>query len=711
MVSFPTVKQLIFPLLALVLAVPVARGQSGPSLPVYQVMQSGASPGQVTALASSLGIPMASIVNSNGDVSFYDPTNFQAVPTLPVTDPAVISALLPESPNKIPGVPIKFEQLNFNILSNLTVMSSNAAVRSFGDALASVGLTPQSAVPMVTHTLLMAFYTNDSGLVLSTSNYLDTKVSYQFTAGGYPLIGPGAQVQVDYAPNGGVTRLVYAARQLMAGPPVNIISSTEASNRAAALFPGFNGQFGVQLVYYAPPIALGTVVSVIPFYLCTGSSSVTNPLTGQSSTLNLLRQLIPATDDPAYVPALSFSAGGSTQVVANATVSGGLAPYTYEWSGTDPDISNNNGPQITNTPVAQLAPPLLAARRSAASLLTVSWVDTSGLFQLQYTCNLVNQAWSPLMGAVTTSNGVSTTSLNVGQTAFVRAVLPNQLVPITENVELNIIDANGIFVRRSQTLAMLAIPKIILPPINPLLLIGWGTESPYDQDIGGPDTTSWLKIMRSKPIFGQERFYRGAFVADNTDFIDPPNGNNDAIVDSADLTFYVGHGNSTLFTFTTLAGGPATPSIFLIDSEANHSWGNRIQEWLCLLSCDVLDNGQFFSGPNFRWGPDFDGLHLMLGYSTEAEAGCTTGPFGWGSTFEEVFVNDMSASNSKWPLTIQQSWFGASKSTGVGSPAVLAPIGPGGVCDLNDYWWGVGTVGPRIRASQIRGWYYSTESN
>ena len=712
LILFSAVIPIIFPLLTLLLIAPAVMGQSGPSLPVYQVMQSGASSGQATALGNSLGIPAGSLFLTNGEVLFYNPTNFLAVATTPVTDPTVIGTLLPQSPNKIPGIPLKFEQLNFNILSNLTVISSNAAVMSFGNALASIGLTPQSAVPMVSHTLLMAVYTNENGQVFSVSNYLDTQVSYQFNVGGYPLIGPGAQVQIDYAPNGGVNRLVYAARQLMPGPLVTILSSTVASNRAAALFPGFNGQIGVQLVYYAPPLAMGTVANIIPFYLCTGSSSVTNPFTGAVSVVNLLEQLIPGTDDADYVPTLQLSSSGSTQVVANASVSGGLPPFTYEWSGTDPNISSNTGPQITGTPVVQLAPPLLAAGRAADGRLTVSWVDPSGFFQLQYICNMANQVWSPLTGAVSTSNGVSTTSLSMGsnQTTFVRAAVTNELVPITENVELNIIDANGVFVHRSQLLALLAQPVPIVVPINPLLLIGWGTESPYDQDIGGPDTMSWLKIMRSKPIFGQERFYRGAFIADNTDFIDPPNGNNDVIVDSADLTFYVGHGNSTLFTFTTLAGGPATPAIFLIDSEANHSWGNRIQEWLCLLSCDVLDNGQFFSAPTFRWGPDFDGLHLMLGYSTEAEAGCTTGPFGWGSTFEEVFVNDMSAANSKWPLTIQQSWFGASESTSVGSPAVLAPIGPGGVCDLNDYWWGIGTVGPRIRASQIQGWYYLTQS-
>jgi Family of unknown function (DUF6345) len=705
-------------LFPLIIAPSVLMGQSGPSLPVYQVLQSGIIPAQASALANSLGIPADSFLFTNKEVLFIDPSNFSAAPAMPVNDPAVISNLLAQTPNKVPGIPIKFEQLDFGALSSLAVLSSNAAVSSFANAMASVGLTPQSAAPIVTHTLLIANYTNDFGTILSTSNYLDTKVSYQFSLGGYPLIGPGAQVQVAYGPNGAVTRLLYAARQLAAGPMVNVISPMEASNRAAALFPGFNGQINVQLVYYAPPLSLGTVTSIIPYYLCGGSASITNPWPYDPvSTINLVQQLIPATDDPAFIPSPSLVANviGNTQIVASASVSGGMPPYTYSWSGSDPNISGNASSQITNTPVMQVAPPQLAARLSSPDSMVISWVDPSGLFQLESASNLQTGSWSLMAGGVTSSNGMSMTTLNISspRATFVRAVLPDQLVPIMENIGLNIIDANGVFVRRSQSLELLVKPTPIVININPLLLIGWGTESPYDQDLGGQDTAEWLKIMRSNPIFGQERFYRGAFIADGTDFIDPPGGNNDNIVDSADLTFYVGHGNSTCFTFTSLAKGPAQPASALFDFQATRSWGNRVQEWLCLLSCDVLDdNYQPFQTPDFRWGPDFDGLHLMLGFSTEALAGATTGPFGWGDSFEKRFVNDMAATvNPKWPMTIQQSWFDAAKSANVGNPAVLAPIGPGGVCDLNDYWWGVGSVGPRIRASQIKGWYYKTESN
>src|ERR1035438_8266736 len=158
--AFSPVRRAVCWLFPLMLVPSILMGQSGPSLPVYQVMQSGVIPAQASALANSLGIPAGSFLFTNKEVLFIDPANFSTVPTMPVTDLAVISNLLAQTPNKVPGIPIKFEQLDFGALSSLTVLSSNAAVSSFANAMASVGLTPQSATPVVTHTLLIANYTN-----------------------------------------------------------------------------------------------------------------------------------------------------------------------------------------------------------------------------------------------------------------------------------------------------------------------------------------------------------------------------------------------------------------------------------------------------------------------------------------------------------------------------------------------------------------------
>ena len=681
--------------------------QSGPSLPVYQVVQSGALSPQATALATSLNVPTNDVVLTNGEVDFHDPMNFMKVPTLPVTNSSIINPLLAQTPNRFPGIPIRFEQLDFGTLSNLTVLSSNAAVTAFGTALANAGLATPLATPVVTHTLLMASYTNDTGQVLSCSNFLDTKVSYQYSLGGYPLIGPGAQVQADFGSNGAVTRLLYAARQLATGPMVNLISPAEASNRVVAPLPGFNGQVSVQLVYYAPPLSLTTVASIIPWYLCDVSTLVTNPTTGAVSPLNLLPQLIPATDDPNFVPSLNLMANpgnGGTEVVASASVSGGAPPYTFVWSGAGTNVFGHAGPRLNYTPVVPVAAPQLSVLSSTQGLFSLSWADPTGRFQLQSSPNLQTAAWSPVVGNQTTSNGVTTAALNLNASpaTFFRLALSNSFLSITDNVELEIVDANGVFVRQAQSVPAFAVVSPISVVVDTTLLIGWGTESPYDEDIGDADTASWLAVMRGNPLFGTERFYRGTYVATTADFLEPPYGNDEQIVDSVDLVFYVGHGNANAISFTEYHSGPSQPGVGLYDSETTDAWGDENLEWLCLLSCDVLDNGQYFNFPSFRWGPSFDGLHFMLGFSTEAASGHTT--------FEPNFVGAMAAPVGP-VLTIQQSWFLAAKTAGVGAPAVLAPIGPGGVCDANDYWWGMGPVGPRIRSWQIQGWYYLTESN
>src|ERR1035438_10148673 len=104
-----------------------AYGQSGPSLPVYTIVHSGALPPQATALASALAIPPDAYVLTNGQMDFIDSANYLVAPVLPVTDPTVQSNLLADTVNKYPAIPIHFEQLNFAALNAITVPGSNTA--------------------------------------------------------------------------------------------------------------------------------------------------------------------------------------------------------------------------------------------------------------------------------------------------------------------------------------------------------------------------------------------------------------------------------------------------------------------------------------------------------------------------------------------------------------------------------------------------------
>src|SRR6516162_9629730 len=117
------------------------------SVPVYLVTQSGAQPSQATALANSLNVPPGMVTLTNGQITFLDPTNYQSIPMLPVTDPVVISNLQAQTLNRNPAIPLSFLQPDFGAISGLVPFPSNAAVSVSSAALNGAGLTPQGGTP------------------------------------------------------------------------------------------------------------------------------------------------------------------------------------------------------------------------------------------------------------------------------------------------------------------------------------------------------------------------------------------------------------------------------------------------------------------------------------------------------------------------------------------------------------------------------------
>jgi hypothetical protein len=591
---------------------------------------------------------------------------------------------------------------------------SNAAVSVSSSALNGAGLTPQGGTPTVSHGIVIARYTNESQTVLSVSNAVDTEVDYQFTVtAGYPLIGPGAQVQFNFGTNGNTTRILYAVRQLAPGPTVAIISSATASNRAAALYPGMNPQLTVQLAYYAPPLSLTSVVAIIPWYLISGTGTVSNAF-GGPATVRLENTLIPATDDTNFVPTLSLHAnliGGGMQVSANATVSGGARPYTYAWAGSDPATTSHTGAEIIYTPAVRAIPPRMAATlQTSPAALALSWFDPPQFFLLEGSSNLVAGAWAGVTNPVSASNGVMTVTLDARSAAqFFRLRLSSPIQPKPETLALTVSDGNGVSVRAQQSFP--TVLAQVLHPIGTTALNptpGWGTESPYDPGIGTGDRQDWTTGM-NVPAFGAPKLFWIDYAASRYDFLNCLNsayGTYDTEVGKADILLYMGHGNPRIITFTS----PWSP--WYLDSYNPHgAWGNPdqiwcydspafiVQNWMCLLSCDVLAyTNSFQDDVTSRWGPDFDGLHLLLGFASEA----------WSGTgFPKVFAHNLGGGGPA--VSILQAWFDAAKACQTGKAAVLMPLGPNAACDMTDYWWGKGKVGPTIRASQIKGWMYNSQ--
>ncbi len=121
-------------------------------------------------------------------------------------------------------------------------------------------------------------------------------------------------------------------------------------------------------------------------------------------------------------------------------------------------------------------------------------------------------------------------------------------------------------------------------------------------------------------------------------------GLDDYFVDNVDMSLYVGHGNGDGFTFETSIDDT---KLTYLDAAGGNAWGDRDLEFQAWLSCQVLE--EMNSGLTWweRWGPTFNGLHLICGFQTNANVG-TNNMFKF---FGENLYDNSS--------TVRNSWFQA----------------------------------------------------
>ena len=158
--------------------------------------------------------------------------------------------------------------------------------------------------------------------------------------------------------------------------------------------------------------------------------------------------------------------------------------------------------------------------------------------------------------------------------------------------------------------------------------------------------------------------------------------------------FYIGHGNGGGFKFESEHDDDKVNYL-----DAQGAWGDKDLEWLALLSCEVMKDTYNGLKWNQRWGPAFDGLHLILGFQTVANDWS-----GFGGAFADWTLGRY---NVLPPMPVAQSWFLAKAQH---QPAeriamIMGPIGPGDCINYGDYFVGKGPVGPDFRGSQIKGFW------
>jgi hypothetical protein len=760
-------------LMAVCALAPPAGAQTRPSptnfnalVPVYQITQMGATGAQASNLATSLNIDLAQIALSNGLIQYVNPGGFMTFPTNYAGPAPFPTNLVTQTSNQYPPIPILGEVVNFGALSNFTILSEQEALDLSGDALEDAKLTPAFGTPTVDHVMLTVVYSNTlpTGGVTLISNTLpiDTAVEYQFAdPNGYPITGPGAQLQFNFGSNGAVTRLHYASSQMTAGPnTVRLMSGEQASNLVAGLFPP-GASINIQAVYWCPaftpipqcatcPLPTWHPTNIIPWYYCTATMNEGPVGAGPSVSVPLLPQMIPATLDANYVPSPSLVlATQGSNVTATVSVTGGTPPYSYLWGGSDPNVSSNTGPSITYTPTIRVGVPTVLIVVSNG-LVNISWPYPSDGFVLQSAPSLSPMNWTYVTNPVESNTQTSVQSVTIQPdkiAQFYRLALTNPTVPVTETVSVTVTDANGVLLPAVQSIAAQAVP-MEGDTADPA--IDYGCESPYDPGLGSNDRANWQSGMgASGHGGGAQRFCWTGSAAWPGDFIAPTTpgvlsagpwvtGDADYVnwgVDSACIVLYIGHGNPNVFTFTVYGNkqsvntcGYVNPESWLsevyyqqVDSVAvnlpavcgggqvnysvpNYVWSwrnggptaNDNLYWLCLLSCEVLQEYDGSTPPVAawtRWGPGFNCLHILTGFDSLAEA---------GTGFPKQFADNMLVSSD----TVVQSWLSAAHSKGTGTAAAMGPIGPGGIWDYDDHYWGKGTVGASIPGSIIQGWWY-----
>ncbi|HET9518137.1 MAG TPA: DUF6345 domain-containing protein [Actinoplanes sp.] len=168
-------------------------------------------------------------------------------------------------------------------------------------------------------------------------------------------------------------------------------------------------------------------------------------------------------------------------------------------------------------------------------------------------------------------------------------------------------------------------------------------------------------------------------------------GDDHNYTDHVDMTYWQGHGSPTGFSFSGCSSNDDTK---LANTDAR--WGNGDVEWMSLFTCLVLEGESGGQAWWQRWGNAFHGLHQLNSFHTVSFHSSVHGG---------IYANYLLRSN---PLRVRSAWAQASIDDQPSSVlwASMGAIGPGGSVNMNDYFWGKGSVGPDIPAAQKTGYWY-----
>lgn len=466
---------------------------------------------------------------------------------------------------------------------------------------------------------------------------LDTRVQLDLRVGSYPIIGPGAKINATFGSEGDVTRINYVYRSLAEAEQVELISQHESKEQCAANLQSQSKDKSFDDL----KLDMRLVYYAPPLNSPNVKTIIPFYDCGGTAvvggnTIALLRELIPAVVNQNYVPKLSLQADArGFEVDAKVNIKGGTPPYRIDWSGS----SKESGPSLSYH---------VEQRKGTESEPLIEVV----------------------MVSVTDANGVT--------------VKARQAVELGE--QLSFLERGWDVLNRSASQVL----NVLVPPVHAVGGVrDYGTENAVTTQFGDLDQ-GFINRMQTDGV--TERFSFPENLAWERDF---KQSHDSSWIDNTDITFYVGHGYGGGFTFKDTTHDDST----LDQNDATEAWGNKDLEWLALLSCQVLKETWDGKSRFDRWKQEFDGLHLLLGFQTNA--------YAW-SSFSGEFSDNMLKSD---PMKVRQAWFEAvdtDQPNGVVAVVMGVISNNSDSSNMNDYFWGKGSVGPDIRDNDIVGYWTIT---
>jgi len=620
-----------------------------------QVTSPGPTAEQAAALSVALGLPNVPVAQ-DGAIRWLDEARFHRIPKL------LDLPIDPFGSADEGGKPTGGTMFDVISLLQMTVLDGADAADRATAALSGTGLLPFGASAAVSNSTI-EFQVNpllpDPLAAIPEALLpwvgepipMDTTVNYELEVGDFRLVGPGAKIKVAYDGAGNVTQLLYAVAGVMDAGPVPVLHpdlAPEVCEERLLLQPTGPSPHRGDLelldaeLVFYAPPLSSGITRYLPHFMCTGQM-----LELDGSVTPLRAVLTPATT---RVPEVELSAEAiptedGIMIEATADVLG-APPFSFAWSS----LTTTLDPAPTGSQISYLLAP-----RDEASTEEVTVQVTDG-------------------------RGIT-----------VSAVAE---VALSEEPELP----------EEEAASLRSNPIGGITPGDP----GGGTAARVD--VG----TEWVGNFSHQPDLGTGGNAQG-FVdihrAQGTT-VQFSWGNNNAwerdfkvsggsvYVDDVDMVFYTGHANGNGWVFE------ANVDDRFLGFGDGPRYGTRDLEWVTIGACGPLQTTSSNMSWSQRWGPAFDGLHMLMGYMTVSHDVSDE-----GSRFAEYLHGVRSLPGRSGPATVYQSWVQATTDVQWDTRwryALMGPVSVGNTWNAGDYFWDRGPVTSDIRGSNIAYFWHAS---